>query len=939
LIENAARITEFVRGYDVLMVRWLAVFIFAAATLPCQAQDGSELAAILSFEAPHPQSCPAGWFCDPLESVNMDSAIVHGGNWSVRIERQPGTPKKLSGISKSIPIDFRGTTLELHGFLRTENVENFCAFWMREDGISGNVAFVSMQGTQPATGTTPWTEYKISLPVKPEARELFFGFLLDGPGKAWADDLQLLVDKKPAWEAPKVERPKTALDTDHEFDDGSRVTLDGLTKNQIKNLATLGKVWGFLKYYHPQVVSGHRHFDYDLFRAMPSVLAAVDRDGANAVMLRWINELGEVGTCSPSAKLDEHELHLRPDLDWISDKSRLGLDLSKTLRRIYDNRSVDGKQFYVSLKHNVGNPSFDHEPDYGKIHLPDAGFEILALFRFWNIIEYWSPYRNVMEEDWDAVLTEFLPRTALAKDRDAYELQLIALVARVHDTHANLWGSLGVRPPTGACQVPVNIRFVENQAVIASYSDAAGGKANGLEPGDVIQRLDGVEIGKLIRDWRPYYAASNEPTRLRDIGRYMTRGDCAKPAALRVLRGNKTLDLLAARVRSVPSDNTANHDQAGDTFRRLSKDVAYLKLSSVKAADATRYIDSAAGTKGLIIDIRNYPSEFVVYALGQLLFDKETEFVRFTHSDMVNPGAFHWGEPLSLPPRTPHYQGKVVILIDEVSQSRAEYTTMEFRAAPDAFVVGSTTAGADGDVSQIPLPGGLKTMISGIGIFYPDKKPTQRIGIIPDEEVKPTIAGIRDGRDEVLEAAIRHVLGPDTPAAVIVEMARPPKVAASAAAEFKDDASGISWKIPEGWGARDPLHWGDRQNTVFFTGPPNGSVFALYFQVLHAPVHLTESGMAKALHDDAEAKQLQRRREGRSDYAVRRDSLQTRIVSGHPALSYIADFNEDGHGKAEYFTFVRTDKLIVFLFGNVPTADLDAFRKSFDRMIDTISIP
>lgn len=48
-------------------------------------------------------------------------------------------------------------------------------------------------------------------------------------------------------------------------------------------------------------------------------------------------------------------------------------------------------------------------------------------------------------------------------------------------------------------------------------------------------------------------------------------------------------------------------------------------------------------------------------------------------------------------------------------------------------------------------------MISGIGVFYPDKRPTQRIGIVPDIEVKPTIAGLRAQRDEVLDAAIREI--------------------------------------------------------------------------------------------------------------------------------------------------------------------------------------
>jgi C-terminal processing protease CtpA/Prc len=101
----------------------------------------------------------------------------------------------------------------------------------------------------------------------------------------------------------------------------------------------------------------------------------------------------------------------------------------------------------------------------------------------------------------------------------------------------------------------------------------------------------------------------------------------------------------------------------------------------------------------------------------------------------------------------------VVILVDEVTQSQAEYTAMALRTAPNALVVGSTTAGADGNVSAIPLPGGLRSMISGIGVFYPDKTPTQRIGIVPDIEVAPTVSGVRDGRDEVLDAALRLIIG------------------------------------------------------------------------------------------------------------------------------------------------------------------------------------
>jgi hypothetical protein len=92
------------------------------------------------------------------------------------------------------------------------------------------------------------------------------------------------------------------------------------------------------------------------------------------------------------------------------------------------------------------NPSFGHELAYPNVRLPDAGFQLLALYRFWNIIELWYPYRDGIA-NWDAALAESLPRIALAKDRNQYQLEMTALIAKVNDTHANLWSSLAVRPP------------------------------------------------------------------------------------------------------------------------------------------------------------------------------------------------------------------------------------------------------------------------------------------------------------------------------------------------------------------------------------------------------------------------------------------------------------------------------------------------------------
>jgi C-terminal processing protease CtpA/Prc len=759
------------------MARHLLALI-AVLTLVCRAQEGtaakatdhSDLAAALAFEVQPVGDMPGGWGGGPPGTIFADGKVFHGGQRSARIERHPDSHNNFSTITKSIPMDFSGATVELRGFLRTEDVSDFVGLWMREDGEAPSLAFDNMQARQ-LKGTTEWKEYSITLPVHPEAKQLFFGVLLVGTGKAWADDLQLLVDSKPVWDAPRVDRPTTVLDRDHQFDGGSAISITGLTKIQIDNLVTLGKVWGFLKYHHPKVTSGERHWDYDLFRVLPAILAARDHTAANAALQQWIETLGPVAVCNPCGQPNEKDLYYKPDLDWITSQTLLGADLSQTLVSIRDNHK-SAQQFYVSKVLNIGNPSFDHELSYANLKLPDAGFQLLALYRFWNIIEYWSPYRDLVAQDWTTVLAEFIPRIAPAKNAESYHQEVQALIAKARDGHANLWYALDARPPKGKCQLPVSVRFVDHLPVISGFSPPDSTNKE-LRPGDVITELDGVPVTKLIESWTPYYAASNDAARLRQIGRSMTRGECGA-STIKVRRQSDDLKLNVVRV-SAPAEGSVGmtDDLPGPTFRLLSKDVAYLKLSSVKDAEAASYIEKAAGTKGLIIDIRNYPASFMMFALGSLLVDREAPFARFTEGDLSNPGAFHWGATESLTPEKPHYSGKVVILVDETSMSQAEYTAMAFRSARGAIVVGSTTAGADGNVSPFALPGDLRTMISGIGVFYPDESPTQQIGIVPNVKVAPTVAGIRAERDEVLEEALRQVLGPHVPAAEIEKMAKP----------------------------------------------------------------------------------------------------------------------------------------------------------------------
>jgi C-terminal processing protease CtpA/Prc len=74
-----------------------------------------------------------------------------------------------------------------------------------------------------------------------------------------------------------------------------------------------------------------------------------------------------------------------------------------------------------------------------------------------------------------------------------------------------------------------------------------------------------------------------------------------------------------------------------------------------------------------------------------------------------------------------------------------------------AVLIGRTTSGALGQVVWAFLPGNNKAVFSGFGLFSPDGTGFQRKGIIPDMEVYPTMESIREGKDEILEAAIEYL--------------------------------------------------------------------------------------------------------------------------------------------------------------------------------------
>ena len=543
---------------------------------------------------------------------------------------------------------------------------------------------------------------------------------------------------------------------DKEFDNGSKIIFPVLSNELVINLELLGRAWGLLKYHHSEVAKGNYNWDYELFRILPSYLNVKNKQERDNTLITWIEKYGEIPLCKKCSPTPNDAV-LKPDLLWL-DNSNLSNDLKSRLKEIYINRHHK-VNYYVALQPNVGNPDFTHENTYISMSYPDAGFRLLSLYKYWNMIEYFYPNKHLTDKKWNTVLKEYISKFINSKDELAYELASLQLIGELNDTHANLWeGGDQISKFRGTYFATFRAEFIENKFVVTDYYNPEFSDVAKLKIGDIITHINGKTIKSIVDSLKSYYPASNEAAMLRDISADLLR--CSqKTTNLKYISDNQSNEqevlLYEKEKLNIYRWYKIYKDQK--CFKLLDGNIGYVTLANIKEEDIPKIKESFKNTKGIIIDIRNYPSTFVPFSLGSYFVSKPTPFVKFTQGNIDNPGEFTFTKSLKIPSDKNHYKGKLVVLVNENSQSQAEYTAMAFRAGENSTIIGSTTAGADGNVSTIFLPGGLRTMISGIGVYYPNSKETQRIGIVPDVIVKPTIEGIKKGKDEVIEKAIEII--------------------------------------------------------------------------------------------------------------------------------------------------------------------------------------
>lgn len=415
----------------------------------------------------------------------------------------------------------------------------------------------------------------------------------------WFNDLRLFVDDKPYTEA-SIYQPTA----DSIYKSSSQLAPFELNHHNQQLLKNTALVWGLIKYFHPTVAQGNWNMDAELFKFLPKILSLPSEELQEIELINWIRYFGEIPSERKNGKENAERagLKLRTDLTWIAN-----LNYSDKLKNMLLQLSevdVPHEHRYIDYFRGVKNPRFE-EFFYRNANVNDVGLRLLGLFRYWNIIHYFFPYRYLTEQPWEGVLDKLIPAFHEANSLAALDSAYLRLFSTINDGHAFAkLSSTHNATVFGSNNVGFKIKFINNKAVVASLGVDSLGREAGLLVGDIISEVDDIPILEYIKSRRPLIAASHEKVALKylESRTFQTDRNILK---LKFSRNNveKVIDIPTIAIdslRSVPEKST-------EPFNLINNRIGYVAIGKFNDQHLEPFLKLMDGKEELILDYRDYP--------------------------------------------------------------------------------------------------------------------------------------------------------------------------------------------------------------------------------------------------------------------------------------------------------------------------------------------
>lgn len=396
--------------------------------------------------------------------------------------------------------------------------------------------------------------------------------------------------------------------------------------------------------------------------------------------------------------------------------------------------------------------------------------KIAGLSRAWAEARWaFANFDKIPLLNWDSVYYTYISKVQLAKNDKEYYKVLMSFYQNLHDGHS------GIMPPESQwddsyATLPVAVKWIENKPVIWEVESKTK-EYDVLKPGMIIEKINDVFVNDFVaKNISPYLSFATSQDSIARIYSYeLFAGNIKQPLKLTVKDANgKIAEYNLSRVNIMERFKMLPMVD----FKVLPGNIGYLKLNTFGMDTVVKIYDSLfpqiEKTNALIIDIRNNGggnSSVGYEILGTLTskpFYQEQEVIR--HHTPVKRA---WGEPESIdierydwkPYKLMLYDKQVALLISGNTYSAAEDFTVAFKSIKRGKLFGQPTGGSTGQPVTFDLPGGGKGRVCAKRDLMYDGSEFIGIGIKPDVEVNYTIKAVVDGRDEVVDAAVKYLSG------------------------------------------------------------------------------------------------------------------------------------------------------------------------------------
>jgi hypothetical protein len=372
----------------------------------------------------------------------------------------------------------------------------------------------------------------------------------------------------------------------------------------------------------------------------------------------------------------------------------------------------------------------------------------------WNVFQHFYPYFDVVRVDWAATLRPALERASRDSDEAAFRDTLRALVAELHDGHGMV--VLGSQRPTH--QLPLAWDWLDNQLRITAIAPAAADK---IAVGDVVRRIDGRAPQEILPALEQLQGAATPERRRFSALRELVSGRQGERVLLDLATtGGKPREVQLER--SVPL-RAVTLERRPAPISDLEPGTLYLDLTRISDAEMEAAVPRLRAARRAVLDVRGYPrptSAFLGFFGDRTLTGGSACVPLVKVPDRI--GMTFECTPQEIQPRTPRIGTPVAFLTDARAISYAETLLATVESERIGAIVGSATAGTNGNVHAFSLPGGYQVKWTAMRVTTADGSPLHGVGILPTERVEPTLPALLQGRDEVLERALK-VLASEKP--------------------------------------------------------------------------------------------------------------------------------------------------------------------------------